>query len=176
MIVDTVRALLREHGAETIDHPGGTLYAHLGRVHDRLLADGADQDTALAGLAHAVYSTDGFDVALLPLSSRGGVRALVGDAAELLIYRYAACDRHLTWRALADTGRVHDRFTGTSEVLAPDELRAFADLSIVNELDVYEQSAEIAAKHGAYFRELFAAWAPIASGPVTADARPVLSA
>jgi hypothetical protein len=175
MIVDTVRALLREHGAETIDHPGGTLYAHLGRVHDRLLADGADEDTALAGLAHAIYSTDGFDVALLPLSSRSTVRALVGEPAELLIYRYAACDRHLTWRALADTGRVHDRFTGTSEVLAPDELRPFADLSIVNELDVYEQSAEIAAKHGAYFRELFAAWAPIASGPVTADARRVLA-
>ena len=174
MIVDRVRALLREHGAEAIDHPGGTLYAHLGRVHDRLRADGADADTSLAGLAHAVYSTDGFDLALLPLSERSSVRALVGEPAELLIYRYAGCDRSLTWRELADTGRVHDRFTGTSAVLGPAELRRFADLSIVNELDVYEHSAEIAAKHGDQFRELFAAWAPIASGAVIADARRVL--
>ncbi|WP_343871201.1 DUF6817 domain-containing protein [Dactylosporangium roseum] len=27
---------MRQRGAETIDHPGGTLYAHLSRVHDRL--------------------------------------------------------------------------------------------------------------------------------------------
>jgi len=167
--------MLRERGAETIDHPGGTLYTHLGRVHDRLLADGADLDTALAGLAHAVYSTDGFDVALLPLSERSTVRELVGEPAELLIYRYAACDRHLTWRALADTGRVWDRFTGNAAVLEPDELRPFADLSIVNELDVFEHSADIAARHGDYFRELFTAWAPIASEPVSADAWRVLA-
>jgi len=38
----TVQAWLRERGAERIDHPGGTLYAHLVRVHDRLGALGHD--------------------------------------------------------------------------------------------------------------------------------------
>ena len=174
MIVDAVRGWLREHGAETIEHPGGTLYAHLLRVHDRLRADGADPDTALAGLAHAVYGTDGFPVALLPRSDRSVIRDLVGEPAELLIYRYGSCDRGLTWRTLADTGQVWDRFTGTAAVLAPDELRPFADLSIVNELDVVEHSAAIAEAYGDYFRDLFEAWAPIASGPVIADARRVL--
>jgi hypothetical protein len=31
-----MRGWLRQHGAETIEHPGGNLYAHLSRVHDRL--------------------------------------------------------------------------------------------------------------------------------------------
>jgi hypothetical protein len=174
MIVDDVQALLRERGAETIQHPGGTLYAHLLRVHDRLAAHGAPQPVCLAGLAHAVYGTDGFDVTLLPLSERSIMREVVGDSVELLIYRYAACDRRLTWRTLAGTGQVWDRFTGTATVLPPDELRPFADLSIVNELDVVEHSSEIANSHGGYFRSLFADWATIASAPVIADARRVL--
>ena len=52
--------------------------------------------------------------------------------------------------------------------------RAFADLSIVNELDVYERSPEIAEKAGDYFRSVFPAWAPITSPAVMADARRVL--
>jgi len=174
MIVDDVQALLRERGAETIKHPGGTLYAHLLRVHDRLAAHGAPQPVCLAGLAHAVYGTDGFDVTLLPLSERSTMREVVGDSAELLIYRYAACDRRLTWRALTETGQVWDRFTGTVETLGPDDLRPLVDLSIVNELDVVEHSTETAARHADYFRTLFASWAPIASVPVIADATLVL--
>jgi hypothetical protein len=172
--VDEVLALLRERGADTIEHPGGTLYAHLGRVRDRLAAHGAPEDVSLAGLAHAVYGTDGFDMALLDLSERPTMRTLVGDPAELLIYRYGACDRRLTWRTLADTAQVHDRFTGWTTTLGPEDLRGFADLSIVNELDVVEHSAEIAAKYCDYFRTLFEAWAPIASPGVIADARLVL--
>jgi hypothetical protein len=172
--VDDVLALLRERGAETIEHPGGTLYAHLVRVHDRLARHGAPVHVRLAGLAHAVYSTDGFDVSLLEVSERPTVRALVGESAELLIYWHGACDRRLTWPTLADTAVVHDRFTGSATTLGADELRGFADLSIVNELDVVEHSAEIAAKYADYFRTLFAAWTPIATAAVIADARELL--
>jgi hypothetical protein len=172
--MDEVLALLRERGAETIEHPGGTLYAHLRRVHDRLAKHGAPEDVRLAGLAHAVYSTDGFDVALLDLAERPTMRALVGDPAELLIYRYGACDRGRTWRSLVDTAAVWDRFTGAVWLLDTDDLRGFADLSIVNELDVVEHSRKIAAKYGDYFRTLFEAWTPIASPTVIADARAVL--
>ena len=71
----TVKAWLRERGAERIDHPGGTLYAHLGRVHDRLGALGHDQHVRLAGLAHAAYGTDGFDLSLLDVTDRSTLRA-----------------------------------------------------------------------------------------------------
>ena len=174
MAVDEVLALLRERGAETIEHPGGTLYAHLRRVHDRLAGHGATEDVRLAGLAHAVYGTDGFDVALLDLAERPAMRALVGGPAELLIYRYGACERRRTWPSLAETAQVWDRFTGTMETLAPEDLRGFADLSIINELDVVEHSTEIAATYGDYFRALFEAWTPIASPMVIADTRAVL--
>jgi hypothetical protein len=79
-----------------------------------------------------------------------------------------------TWRALATTGTIWSRFTEHAASPTPADLRAFADLSIVNELDVCEHSTEIAGKHGDYFRSVFAGWAPIASPAVLADARWVL--
>jgi hypothetical protein len=75
---DAVRAWLRERGAEGIPHPGGTLYAHLSRVRDRLAALGQGPDLCLAGLTHAAYGTDGFGVTLLDLDRRETLRALVG--------------------------------------------------------------------------------------------------
>lgn len=171
----TVRAWLREHGAETIDHPGGTLYAHLGRVHDRLGALGHDPQVQLAGLAHAAYGTDGFDLSLLPVTDRATLRGLTGESAEELIYLYGACDRSRTWPTLGATGRVADRFTGGTHTLSPEQAGPFTDLSIVNELDVAEQDPTFVARHGAYFRALFASWAPLASPAVLAEARRVLA-
>jgi hypothetical protein len=170
-----VRAWLRERGAEGIPHPGGTLYAHLTRVHDRLVALGRPPEVCLAGLTHAAYGTDGFDVTLLDLDRRETLYALVGPAAEALVYRYGACDRRLTWRDLARTGEVHDRFTGTVETPDPAALRAFADLSIVNELDLVEQDPTVGERYGDYFREVFGSWAPVASAEVMRDARSVLA-
>jgi hypothetical protein len=172
--VEEVQAWLRAHGAESIEHPGGTLQAHLGRVSDRLARAGADQYVQLAALTHAAYGTDGFAVTLLDVTERASLRALVGERAEYLVYRYGGCDRGRTWRALPTTRLIWSRFTGHCDAPPPDELRGFVDLSIVNELDVYERSAEIAARHGDYFRSVFAGWAPLASPAVFADACRVL--
>jgi len=165
---------LRERGADAVPHAGGSLYDHLGRVHDRLAALGLDDDVRLAGLTHAVYGTDGFAVSLLDVADRAVLRTLVGARAELLVYRYGGCDRGHTWRALAGTGVIRSRFTGAAQSPRPDELRAFVDLSIVNELDVAEHDRRIAAEHGDYFRDIFAGWAALASPSVIADAERVL--
>ncbi|WP_306204475.1 DUF6817 domain-containing protein [Actinoplanes sp. RD1] len=157
------RAFLREHGAEAIEHPGGTLYAHLCRVEERLAEFGAAEEVQLAGLTHATYSTDGFDLALVPWTEREPLRAVIGAEAEELVYLYGACERRLSWPELAETGTVHDRFTGRETVLAPERVGPFVDLSIVNELDVIEQNPGLLDKHGTYFRTLFAAWAPVTS-------------
>ena len=169
-----MRDWLRQHAAETIEHPGGTLYAHLSRVCDRLGRLGMDDDTRLAGLAHAVYGTDGFDVVLLDRRDRNTLREIIGERAEALVHRYGGCDRSRTWQRLADTGEVYNRFTSQTENPDPAQLRSFVDLSIVNELDVMEQDPSIVDKHGRYFRELFATWAAIASPQVTADVQNVL--
>lgn len=169
-----MRAWLRRRGADTIDHPGGTLYAHLSRVHDRLGRLGSGAEVRLAGLAHAVYGTDGFDLVLLDPADRTTLRNLIGASAERLVYLYGACDRGRTWRRLADTGEVWNRFTDQVESLDPALLQPFVDISIVNELDVVEQDSAVAEKYGAYFRSLFTSWAQVASAGVTADARQVL--
>lgn len=56
----------------------------------------------------------------------------------------------------------------------PAALRAFADLSIVNELDLVEQNPTVRDRYGDYFSRVFASWSPIASPPVIAGAGRVL--
>lgn len=172
---DNVRAWLRERGAEQIPHAGGSLYEHLNRVRDRLALHGLSEDEQLAGLTHAAYGTDGFPVVLLDVTERQRLREVIGPQAEALVYRYGGCDRNRTWRALPTTQTVWSRFTGHAESPTPAELRAFADLSIVNELDVFERSEEIAARAGDYFRSVFPTWAPLASPSVMADCQRVLT-
>ena len=174
MTNDAVLGWLRTHDAESIPHAGGSLYDHLGRVAARLAGHGASEDLQLAALTHAAYGTDGFPVSLLDIADRAELRDLIGVDAEEMVYLYGGCDRGHTWRALAETGVIWNRFTGNSASPTPGELTAFVDLSIVNELDVYERSPEIAAKAGDYFRTVFPTWAPLASPPVMADARRVL--
>ncbi|MEU6585306.1 DUF6817 domain-containing protein [Nocardia sp. NPDC046763] len=152
-----VERFLRDRGTETIDHPGGTLLAHLGRVADTLAAWGHDGDLQLAGLAHAVYGTDGFGVSLVELSDRATVVELVGTRAEGWIYQYAACDRETVYpRIDAVPVRFRDRFTGGEFEPSEPDFRAFLELTIANELDVLAQNAELATKYGTGLYELFA--------------------
>ena len=168
------RAFLRDHGAASIEHPGGTLYAHLCRVEQRLAACGAAPYVRLAGLTHAAYSTDGFDVALIAWTDRHLLRAVIGPEAEELVYLYGACDRDRTWPDLVTTATVHDRFTGRESLLEAGRIGPFVDLSVVNELDVIEQNPALLGKHGDYFRDLFARWAPLTSPAVAAEVQRLL--
>ena len=168
-----VRDLLRSRGADGIAHPGGTLGSHLERVQQRLARLGAPETVQWAGRVHAVYGTDGFDVALLELGERPLLARIVGEETEQLVYRYGSCDRGRTWAGLADERRVWNRFTGAGEVLDVLELRAFADLSIVNELDVAEHSEDFLPRFGGYFRRLTRAWSSALSPAVEADAERV---
>ncbi|MGY1715483.1 DUF6817 domain-containing protein [Geodermatophilus sp. SYSU D01106] len=169
-----IAALLRSRGADDVPHPGGTLSAHLERVQRRLLALGAGEDVALAGRAHAVYGTDGFDVVLVDRADRRLVVEAVGERAEALVYRYGGCDRRRTWDSLAATRTAHDRWTGTAEVLGDDDLRAFADLSLVNELDVAEHDPSVLDRYGGLLRRLAESWRPVLGPAVYAEARRVL--
>ncbi|RLP91347.1 hypothetical protein EAD89_11670 [Micromonospora sp. BL4] len=85
-----------------------------------------------------------------------------------------ACDRKRSWRQLATSGEVHDRFTGQTRRVRSDQLTPLVDLSIVNELDVIAQMPSLLDMHQAYFRELFAVWAPVTSSAVRSEAGRVL--
>src|SRR5256885_11321354 len=122
---------LRARGAEGIPHPGGTLYAHLGRVADMLALWGAPPAWQLAGLCHAAYGTDGFTVALLDLSQRAVLVDAIGVAAEALVYRYGSCDRDAVYPRFGRPapGGFTDRVTGAGSAPADAEGRAFVGLA-----------------------------------------------
>lgn len=169
--VADVRAWLRQCGTESIEHPGGTLYAHLCRVQECLADLGYGLTVQSAGLTHAAYGTDGFDLALLDWKDRATLRALVGEAAEKLVYRYGAGDRRRSWRGLATTGEVVNRFTGHVIRLDADQLTPFIDLTVVNELDVIAQDPALLDKYGEYWSTLFRSWVPAMSAPLVAEVR-----
>ncbi|WP_371413854.1 DUF6817 domain-containing protein [Streptomyces lunaelactis] len=168
-------ALLREHGAEGMPHPGGTLLAHLDRVRQRLSQWGARPELQLAGLCHAFYGTDGFAHALLPLDRRSELAAVIGTEAEELVYFYASCDRRASYATLADEDAAfRDRFTGGTYPPSRARRRDFAELTAVNELDLARADGAFRTRHGASLLRLFTQWRPLLSDAAWADVRDVL--
>jgi hypothetical protein len=111
---DRVEKLLRDRGANHIDHPGGNLLDHVERVGKLLRAWGADEDVQLTGLSHACYGTADFARFLLGLEERPLLAEIIGERAEAWVYLYASCDREVVYSNLANLGPLHfqDRFTG----------------------------------------------------------------
>ncbi|WP_327134727.1 hypothetical protein OG311_33255 [Streptomyces sp. NBC_01343] len=190
-------ALLRELGAGHLDHPGGTLLAHLERVHARLGEWGARPALRLAGLCHAFYGTDGFATALLPVGRRAELAAVIGAEAEEIVYFYACCDRAASYPTLAadapagaadacgadaaDNEAVssvapafRDRFTG--HVHSPDRQsrRDFAELSAANELDLARIDPAFRAAHGPGLLALFTRLRGLLTEPAWRDCQAVL--
>lgn len=152
-------ALLRDLGADQVDHPGGNLLDHVQRVHELVASWGGNQRVLLAALCHATYGTDGFQHRLLPLDQRARLRTAIGDEAEALVYLYGACDRSKTYACLDATPlRLTDRFTGEVIALTATDLADFALLTIANELDV-ARTAPLPAEARHSIRALIAALA-----------------
>ncbi|MEU6914316.1 DUF6817 domain-containing protein [Streptomyces olindensis] len=173
---DQAIALLRELGAAEIAHPGGTLLAHLERVHEQLAVWGARPALQLAGLCHAFYGTDGFPTALLSLERRAELTAAIGVEAEAIVYFYASCDRKATYPGLADAdASFHDRFTGRARTPASQHRRDFAELSAANELDLARIDPSFREKWGAELLALFTRFRPLLSRPAWSDCRVVLA-
>ncbi|MQY10967.1 hypothetical protein SRB5_10810 [Streptomyces sp. RB5] len=159
--------LLRARGAAGMPHPGGTLLEHLNRVA-RLLAEwGADEDVQAAGLCHAMYGTDGFDHALMGTDERALLAATIGDRAEVLVHLYGGCDRTAVYPRLATDRPVlfRDRFTGREHTPPDRDLRAFAAITVANELDVLAHNADLADRHGAALHRLFTAMYDLLPAP-----------
>ncbi|MDH6115289.1 hypothetical protein P3T36_006699 [Kitasatospora sp. MAP12-15] len=174
--VTQATAILAELGAGTIDHPGGTLLAHLLRVREQLAAWGARPALQLAGLCHAFYGTDGFATALLPLDRRPELAAVIGAEAEAIVYLYASCDRAASYPALADPDAAfHDRFTGRALTPGLGLRQDFAELSAANELDIARVDPAFRETWGARLLTLFSRCQPLLSRPAWNDCRTVLA-
>ncbi|MFC0598308.1 DUF6817 domain-containing protein [Streptomyces palmae] len=168
-------AILKAAGAEGIEHPGGTLMAHLRRVSALLASWGARPALVSAGLCHAFYGTDGFPVALLDLERRAELVEAIGAEAEELVYFYASCDRASSHPGLTDEPSTFvDRFTGARTRPSIEARRDFAELTAANELDILAVSPQARVRYGADLRDLFTRWRPLLSEPARAHCRSVL--
>jgi hypothetical protein len=171
--MNPVTEALAFRGAAEIAHPGGTLLAHLERVHVRLAEWGARPELRLAGLCHAYYGTDGFAVSL---GDRAELTALIGAGAERLVHFYASCDRAFSYAHLAEPGGpFRDRFTGAVLDPAPAWRRDFAELTAANELDIAEADPAFHAEHGPSLLRLFTGWSDLLSDPARQAVRTILA-
>ena len=92
-LLDAADRLLLDRGAAVIEHPGGTLLAHLRRTPALLGSWGADPDVQAAGFCHAAYGTDGFGTTLFDLTEREVLRETIGERAEGLVHRGSPVQR-----------------------------------------------------------------------------------
>jgi len=149
----TYLAFLRDHHAGELGHSATSLLDHLVGTEALLEAWGAAADVATAGLFHAVYGTESFRAAVVPLDLRPRVRAVIGVDAEALAYRFGAMAKgSFDAAVLGDGGsRIDDRHTGGDEVL--DE-PAFAALCMMMTANWLEQKPRL-PDHQQYKAELF---------------------
>jgi hypothetical protein len=163
-------------GAGDIEHPGGTLLAHLGRTADMLREWGAPDYLVQAGLFHAAYGTDGFAPSLLRLDQRDVLRAEIGEQAEAFVYFYASCDREATYPTIGagKTCIFRDRYASKNTTPSEQALRDFVELTMANELDLVAQNPEFAAQYADGFNELFGGWLDLATGPAKKHFKSVL--
>jgi pimeloyl-ACP methyl ester carboxylesterase len=131
---------LRSRDAHLLEHPGGTLLDHLLRTADRLESWGAEPTLVSAGLCHAAYGTQGFPTALIGVQQRAELVALVGEAAESIVYAYGSCDRSQGLPEQHGQRYLHDRLNGARLVPSETLRRQLAELTCANELDVTEHA------------------------------------
>ena len=103
-------------------------------------------------------------------ASRGATRdalvAVVGARAEALVERYCSCDRAASYPSFLTPEPVHvHRITGHRTPFTGEQLRAFAELTIANELGVVAQARELAARHASVALRLFRAGSPLVRAP-----------
>lgn len=136
-------------GADAIGHVAGSLAAHLERTEGWLRRFGAREALCCAGRHHAIYGTAGIHGALVPLTERRTIAAMIGNEAEAIVYRYAACDRDRFHPRIggADECTFADRFTRADHTVTPAELRDFCELTLANELDLVATSPAFRSKH-----------------------------
>lgn len=150
--------LLKQCGADTMLHPGGTLLAHLQRVEGLLVAWGAPETLQLAGLCHAAYGTGGFAPVLMGVEDRGRLAGVIGSEAEALVYLYGGCDRDVAYAQVGTGVQVCWQSRLGGGTVSPDAsaLAVLLELTAANEVDVMAHNAELRERYGDELADLFA--------------------
>lgn len=117
---------------------------------------------------HAAYGTDGFPHAM-PGASRPAARR-DRTSRERLVHLYATAARSRSYPTFTgEAPTVVDRRTGEWTALNRETLRALAELTVANELDVFAHSPELLARHGTKTATVFRSWKPLVGARAGAD-------
>jgi len=92
---------LMELGADRVMHSGRSLYRHLCGVDAILQAWGQAENICKAGLFHSVYSSENFRTAILPITERSRLQAVIGLPTERLVCLFAVLSREALLEAAA---------------------------------------------------------------------------
>lgn len=153
----TIDRLFQLAAIEPAPHLYGDLRSHLLGTW-RILAEwGAGETLQRAGLIHATYGTEGFTEPLLGLERRVEIASLVGDAAEALVYFYAACVRDAFYGALArgEAPIFIDRFIAVGRNLDVETIRALCELTAANEAELLLSDPAHGVRYGLELTVLF---------------------
>lgn len=156
---DPKLAFLRAHNADHVGHSSSVLLEHLMGVQALLQSWGAAPALADAGLFHSVYGTESFAQAVLPVSLRGAVRAVIGPEAEGLAYLFGAMEKQSFDDSVFRGGSpwLRDRHTGAVHSLDAATWRGLCELVVANWLEQHPRVPEQYKRHKA---EMFHALRP----------------
>ena len=114
---DSISEELRRRRAHLVRHGMQSLQQHLFNTFHILTEWQQPLRVQYAGLMHSVYSTDAFTHRTFNVTERDQVRALVGEAAERLIYLFCTLDRRELLSAVrASANETPDAFELTSRL------------------------------------------------------------
>ena len=152
-----VISFLESRSVEDVAHVHGNMLPHLEGTFELLQKWGNPAPLCIAGLCHSVYGTDNFEVAILDVSQRDELRALIGPEAEAIVYLFASCDRRHLYEQVGRSSpiQIRNRFTG--EVFVPDSLslKMFFELTFANELQLVGSNAAWIESSRPMFESLF---------------------
>ena len=137
MLVELLR-ILRERGADRIEHSETSLYEHLTGVFSILDRWGVAADVALAGLFHSAYGTESFGVALFDLSDRSQLAGVIGAPAERLVFLFSTVARGTLSGVLL--GVMPDPLDARTGAAVPLDEQTLIDLMVLSLANTREMS------------------------------------
>ncbi len=157
--------ILKRLGAGEFVHLNGSLIDHLNGTKSLLKKWGASATLQTAGLFHAAYGTDGFDLSMVGHIDRHHLINLIGADAEEIVYQYAACDRKYVFEQLSGetNPRFRNRFEDIVYQLSEDQLRFFCELTAANEIEIAINRSEFVQAHSKDLKALFLSMSPFLS-------------
>ncbi|MEP1449229.1 MAG: DUF6817 domain-containing protein [Paraglaciecola sp.] len=148
---------LIELGAGEFEHVDGSLIAHLEGTRCLLKEWHASEILQDAGLYHAAYGTLAFSHNVFDLNQRGEVAAIIGNAAERIVYHYCACDRDIFFKQFGNVAQpvFYDRISNQKVIISDELIQQLCELSAANETEIALNNQDFVTENGSELIELF---------------------